>query len=71
MLCGILGMWHQLDGLHHVGVATDDVVDSLLDELLGEVALFVGRLLLVLVAPMHDGNDDIRIHGTCSVYVGR
>ena len=52
MTGGVLGMGYLPDGLDHMGVAADDVVDALADEPSGKVALLVGGLLLVLVAPV-------------------
>ena len=70
VLCGVLGVGHQLDGLHHMGVAAYDVVYALRDEPLGEAALLGTGLLLVLDAPVHEGDDGVGGEAAGAAYVG-
>ena len=71
MVGGVLGAGDELDRLHHVGVAADDMVDTLADEPLGERLLLGTGVALVLVAPMYEGDDGIGLHGAGTAYVGR
>ena len=70
LVVGIYGAFQQRHGLHHVGMATNDVVYTLLQEPLCKVALLGIGLLLVLVAPVHEGDDGIGVQGAGTAYVG-
>ena len=69
MMGRVVSVGNQFDGLHHVGVASDDVVYALADEPAGKVALFSVGCLLVFVAPVQDGDDGIGAHGSCLLNV--
>ena len=71
MVGGMLGAGDELDRLYYVRVATDDVVDTLADEPMGERLLLGIWVALVLVAPMYEGDDEVGREGTCATYVGR
>ena len=52
----------ELEGLGHMGMASDDMVDAVVDEPLGEGALLSGGQLLILDAPVGQGDDGIGLH---------
>ena len=67
---GVVGMRYQLDGLHYVGMAADDMVDALVDEPSGQRALLCIGVALVLIAPVNVGYDDIWLHSAGLADVG-
>ena len=70
MLSRVVGVGYQFYGLNYVGVASDDVVYTLIDEPMGEGTLFIIGLLYVFVAPMYNSDNGIYIHCMGSVYIG-